>query len=409
MTIFLAYRPWLLLLLSAVLTRAGWRFRASAVALSLLLASGSEGLLAALLGGGGVLAAGVRAMLAGLLLATALDLLFLLARRVEPRFDRLLGLMLGAGLLLLPGPLRVYERIALPPPPPPVGGPMPVATLLTGLPILWGEGGAAAAIGQGPSIGYRRLAAEFRLRPIDIATPAALARAPLLLAAQPREMASDEIEAIDAWVRMGGRALLLVDPDLRWPSALPPGDPRRPPRRATLAPLLARWDVTVARPEARDGIGTLDMDTRAARRRIVVDAPGVLRAEQGCRLAAEARAAACRIGRGYVLILADADMLDDRLWVGAGADGAGRIARGGDNAVLLADWLDALAGAPRSRASDSVFWAREAPFRGIAGALAPVLAVGLFGLFGGGFRSSHRRKLHQTCPTGLSTGTKRET
>lgn len=391
-TIFLAYRPWLLLAIAVLLMRTPWRMRAATYVCALLLASVGEGLLVALLGGAGVAMAALRAIGAGLVLAAGLDATCIVARRAEPRFARALGALLGVGLLMLPGPLRLYERIALPPPPPPAGGPRPAVTLLTGLPILWGEGGAAAAITQPPSLGYRHLATEFRLRPVDAVTPAALAGAPMLLAAQPRELGPDAIDAIDAWVRMGGQALLLADPDLRWPSELPPGDPRRPPRWATLAPLLARWDVTVARSPGRGGVSTVDLTTAAGWRRIVVDTPGLLRVPAGCRLTAGGRAAICRIGRGRAVILADADMLDDRLWAGAGRHGAERIARLGDNILLIADWLDMLAINPRIRSDDSVFWARrDASVWAYASAMLPAMGFGLFGLCAGRIGSSHRR------------------
>ena len=378
--IFLAFRPWLLLLLAACLSHwpAGRRWAAYAAAL--LLASASEALLAALCGGGGIVADAARAWVAGLALMLPIDLAFVLARRVEPRFARLLGLTIGLGLLLVPGqiaPPCLFERIALRAEPPPVAGPRPVVALLSGLPLLWAPDAPPDTRAYRPNAALRRLGGEFAIRPIDTATPSTLAGARVLLAAQPRLLSAEEIETIDRWVRMGGRALLLVDADLRWPSALPPGDPRRPPALATLAPLLAGWGVTVSRRQA--GIAPIDLPVPQGRRRIVTDAPGLLRAEGDCRPLAGGHAASCRIGRGQALVLADADMLDDRLWVGDGTAGDSRLRRGGDNALLLAEWLDLLAANPRDRLADSVDWMR----RGVRlwvfmVALLPALLIGLF-------------------------------
>ncbi len=349
--IFLAFRLWLAIGLALLVARWPPARRAAAYGAALLLATGSEALLVALLGGTGWVAAAARALAASAVLVVALDLAVFLAGRFEPRFGRVLGGLLCVGLLLVPGPSWLFERIALPAPPPAVTGPRPAVMLLSGLPLLWGEAGPAPV----PNHAIDRIAAEFRLRPIDTATPATLAAAPLLFAAQPRELSADEIEAIDRWVFMGGRALLLVDPDLRWASALPPGDPRRPPRWATLAPLLARWGVVVGRATGR--IATIDVPVESGGfRRIVVDGVGTVGAAGGCVSLAGGHAADCRIGRGRVLILADADLLDDALWVGPGAHGDGPLARAGDNGPLLAAWLDDLAGHPRDRSRDSVAW-----------------------------------------------------
>ncbi|TVV72150.1 hypothetical protein [Sphingomonas solaris] len=390
--IFLAFRPWLLLGLAAWLHDRPAGVRWATYGAALLAASAGEAILAASLGGTGVSADAARAVLGGLGLAMLIEVPFAVARRVESRFARLLGLVLGAGVLLLPGPLRVYEAIALRPPPAPVGGPRPAVMLLTGLPILWGEGGVAGALASSPSLGARRLADEFRLIPIDVATPATLAQAPLLLAAQPRALAPAETAAIDRWVRMGGRAVVLADPDLRWPSDLPPGDPRRPPREMALGPLLAGWGMSIGR--GRGGLATIDVATGGGgMRRIVSDAPGIVRSGPGCRAIAGGHGATCRIGRGQAVVLADADLLDDRLWVGMGADGASRLARGGDNVLLVADWLDRLAGAPSRRAADSVSWARPGGLPWVyVGAALPGLALALSGLGVALIHSSHRRR-----------------
>lgn len=344
--------------------------------IALVVAGLAEALLVWRLGAPAPWIDGVRAIGAGILLVIVLDGLTAIARRIERRAGLLLAGALGTGFLLLPGPLRLFERIALGPEQPAPLGAKPELLLLSGLPLAWSERGVEATLSdRGGNAAFALLARDFRIRPID--RFAAPARGTLLLAAQPRAMAPAELVALDGWVRNGARALLLTDPDVRWPSDLPRGDPRRPPTIQALAPLLAHWGLEV-RAKAKPAIVVHD----AGAYRVALDSPGAFVVRKpSCKLIEAGLAADCRIGRGRALILADADLLHDDMWLGPGPPGATRLGRAADNPLLLASWLDALAGAPRDRSSESVAWRKtdDSRFALLAG-FAPVLLVLLAGV-----------------------------
>jgi hypothetical protein len=106
------------------------------------------------------------------------------------------------------------------------------------------------------------------------------------------------------------------------------------------------------------------------------------------------------------LLVGDADLLTDALWAPAESPrGHERHLRLADNPLVVADWLDGLAGIERERADRLVAWAEFGRSRGQAlffamlpglVALAAALALFLWGLrrAGGAARSS----------TNLSTG-----
>lgn len=207
--------------------------------------------------------------------------------------------------------------------------------LMTGLPIVWGEAGPFDP-GSRPAMAYRALQDEFEIAPID--TIAADAPADwILLLAQPQRLAPEELVALDGWVRRGGRALIFADPVLTWSSGLPLGDIRRPPPAHLLAPLLAHWGLTVEAPAAakrrEETVGPL---------RLAMEAPGrFAAAPSSCRIRPE-WLARCRIGAGRAILIADADLFRDELWSPEGR-------RTADNPLLIAGWLDELAGVRRER------------------------------------------------------------
>lgn len=210
----------------------------------------------------------------------------------------------------------------------------PRLAILSALPLFWQEG-AADPDGRVDAPIITLLRTRFDLRPIDDPRQLAASGARVLLLAQPRTMPPAALVALDAWVRRGGRLLLLTDRDLRWPSTLPLGDRRRPPMVATLDGLLAHWGVETrpfADGERRhflpDGsLLTLSGATMPVGRDRDTDAAGPL--------------LDVRVGQGDVLLLGDADILDDRLWLADPARPLDMRAWSADTPALVARWLGA--------------------------------------------------------------------
>jgi hypothetical protein len=230
--------------------------------------------------------------------------------------------------------------------------------VMTALPLIWGEQGRLDPASR--QIVYPYLQQTFRFQPVDGLDAATLRGRRLLFLAQPHGLAPAELAALDGWIRDGGRALILTDPLLSWPSELPAGDPARPPPTGLLAPLLNRWRLALDGPQTPG-----EVEAVWNGRRIVMDAPGRLRTASGdCTVAPGGWTALCRLGRGIVRVVADADLLRDALWApnGLGSPVA-------DNPAVVGEWLDSLAGTPRQRH-------RLAPETGGAGRLAvPALLV----------------------------------
>jgi hypothetical protein len=88
----------------------------------------------------------------------------------------------------------------------------------------------------------------------------------------------------------------------------------------------------------------------------------------------------CLVGRGRALLVADADLLHDALWLPGGASDP-RL-RTADNPQLVADWLDRLAGLDRERAAAPIQWIARDANTGLAVGLgfAALLLAGLAGL-----------------------------
>ena len=374
--LFLAFRPWLLLAAAVLVARARHGERAAFYLLALVVAGLAEALLLTALGGEPWREM-VRGWVAGGMLAAAFDLLVQLGLRlggaVIGRAAAAAALLL---LMILAGGLRPYEAVVLGPTDSRPAGPKPVLLVMTGLPLVWGETGPFDPASR-PAAAYRELQHEFAARPIDYLDEASLGRGRELLLAQPRLLEPVELVALDRWVRRGGRALILADPALQWPTRLPLGDARRPPPVSLLAPLLAHWGLRLEPPSApRLVIRRLREDGEV--RRLTTLAEGRLQSSVArCRVALGGLAALCRIGRGRVMIAADADLLHDQLWTSPGPRGAERHARTADNPLVVAAWLDRLAGRQRERAALPVHWLAPAANRQLALLLAalPVLVV----------------------------------
>ena len=371
--LFLAFRPWLLLVAAVSIAGWHWRRRASFYLAALAAAGLAESFFLAALGGRPWLEM-LRGWAAGLVLAIAIDLLIQLGRHLAGRPGRWAAAVLALATLLIPGGLRPYEAVAIGPTEPRASAERPLLLLLTGLPLVWGEGGAFDPASR-PAAAYSALQREFDIRPIDYVDVRSLAGARLMLVAQPRLLEPGELVALDAWVRDGGRALILADPDLRWPTRLPVGDHRRPPPASLLAPLLGHWGLALDEAAGPDLLDE-QVEDRSETRRLILAAPGRLAARGDCRRGAFAWLATCALGAGQVIVVADADLLRDDLWVvGENA----RHARLADNPLLVAGWLDRLAGLHRARADRPVRWIAAGASRPIALILAALPILGLLG------------------------------
>lgn len=209
--------------------------------------------------------------------------------------------------------------------------------LMTGLPLVWGEKGPFDP-GSRPQASYSSLSEAFEFRPLDVLDKAALSSGRFLFLAQPKRLAPSELVAVDGWIRKGGRALILTDPMLTWPSELPLGDIRRPPPAGLLAPLLGHWGLTLD-PPVRAG----EVAARWNGRPILLDSPGRFRSSSpDCIVGEEDWTALCRLGQGTVRVVADADLMHDSLWTSNAAD----------NPAVVAQWLDETAGISTPRAAD---------------------------------------------------------
>lgn len=190
-------------------------------------------------------------------------------------------------------------REAIPAKPP--DGPKPELFLLTPLPIVWSE---SFGLDQHGSPVLAALERDYRVTSVDL--PGQVPEGSLLLAAQPRALPAEELVALDAWVRRGGRLLLLADPVLEWPSGLPVGDPRRAPVAFADTGLLKHWGLWLDAPEDR-GPRQLSLSGQS----VLVASPGILKRSGGsCEVDASGLSARCRLGKGRAAIIADADFLN---------------------------------------------------------------------------------------------------
>jgi hypothetical protein len=177
----------------------------------------------------------------------------------------------------------------------------PALALLTSLPLVFGE---SFGLQAGGSPALTRLEQRYQVKPIGIADSASLGGQGLLLMAHPRAQPAEVLVELDNWVRGGGRLLLLADPRLDWPSERPLGDMLRPPPGFADTGLLGHWGVQLEGPStvgpASAGNGHFEVQTSS---------PGQLSSRR-CELVGNAFVARCRIGKGKVTVIADADFLN---------------------------------------------------------------------------------------------------
>lgn len=202
--------------------------------------------------------------------------------------------------------------LAMEPPVVNAPGRKPELAVISGLPLFWREGGKGlAAKADAPIITLLRQ--RFAVTPVDSPLALEKGRAKALLLAQPRAFSMDELVVLNAWISRGGTALILADPQLRWPMDLPLGDRRRPPPVTLLSAMIEYWGVKLIPPPA--GAGEERHFLGDGRVLTVYAASGFEDAGPDCRIVGRGLVARCTVGKGVATIVADADLIDDRLWL----------------------------------------------------------------------------------------------
>ena len=203
--------------------------------------------------------------------------------------------------------------------------PRPALAVLTSLPLLFGEEFSLEANGS-PTL--KRLEARYSIIPIGTADAKSLTGQRLLLMAHPRAQPAEVLVELDAWVRQGGQVVLLADPKLDWHSDRPLGDRLRPPPDFADTGLLAHWGLRLDGPVV-EGPRTATVGGLS----VLTASPGALTPlDSRCAIEPGRLIARCRIDRGRVTVIADADFLNVE---GEGAlDGST-----GDNLDLLMNEL----------------------------------------------------------------------
>lgn len=185
----------------------------------------------------------------------------------------------------------------------------PELGLMGTIPLYWGEQAAFgdALSGKGSAHWARaQLETRYMLRPLDTLSDASLAGLDFLLLAQPRALSGAENVALDTWVRAGGLLLLFADPLLTGESHFAIGDRRRPQDVILLSPILEHWGLRLQFDEGQPG-GVTESSGEPP---IPLNLPGHFVAEGDCAVESAGVLARCAIGKGRLLVLADAALLD---------------------------------------------------------------------------------------------------
>jgi hypothetical protein len=188
-------------------------------------------------------------------------------------------------------------------------------TMISGLPLRWaGEGDLSAMLRRGAADdpALVRLERTHRIALVDSLADHVPPAGAVLLLAHPRALAPQDLVAIDAFVRGGGRAVILADALSGWPPPHPTGDSRNPPVTSLLTPLLDHWGVTLgAAPAGETAAHDVDVDGRRLRLFSAGRFEGQL---PGCTAQAGAQILRCRVGAGEAWLVGDADLIFAPLW-----------------------------------------------------------------------------------------------
>lgn len=200
--------------------------------------------------------------------------------------------------------------------------------LMTSLPIVWGDGASMESIIAGkssPAPIYAHWQKHYDITAVDSFEGLEKSGTDIVLLVQPPAMDPADLAAFDAWVRAGGKAIILTDPMLVWPSAFPLGDKRRPLASGLLSPLLSHWGLEMQITDEGTGSAKLQFPDAT----ITAVGIGTFKSlskpendQAACALSAGNIMARCALDDGHAIILADADFLNDALWsVGTGKAG----------------------------------------------------------------------------------------
>lgn len=197
----------------------------------------------------------------------------------------------------------------------------PSLALLTSLPILFGE---TLTLDMPANPLLEALEQKYRVNAVD--GPERLPARGLLLAIQPQAMTAQRLVALDAWVRQGGRLVLLADPRLSWESQRPLGDTLRPPFSYPDTGLLQHWGLRLLPPPAGAG----EMKVEVGGQTVTMETAGALAVQNPtCRLLSGSLAVSCAIGKGQVTVVADAD------WAMADTPGSGLTGHPENRSALI--------------------------------------------------------------------------
>jgi hypothetical protein len=216
------------------------------------------------------------------------------------------GVRAGAAGLIVAGLIAAAalavggERQADTAPPARPAASRPTLMLLTTLPLVFGESFGLQNMGS-PAL--KALETRYKVRPVAVTDAKTLAQARLLLMAHPLAQPAEALVDLDRWVRGGGRLLLLADPALDWHSERPLGDVLRPPPAFADTGLLRHWGLRLDAPDDRG-----PMLRKLGGQEVLTASPGELIGK--CAITQDRMVARCRIGRGEVTVVADADFLN---------------------------------------------------------------------------------------------------
>ncbi len=177
----------------------------------------------------------------------------------------------------------------------------PTLMLLTTLPLIFGE---SFSLEGGGSAALEALEQRYQVVPISVTATSELKQGAILLMAHPLAQPADALVDLDQWVRSGGKLLLLADPALDWHSDRPLGDRLRPLPAFADTGLLGHWGLRLDAPDERGPRALMIRD-----REVLTASPGQLFGE-GCSISKQRLVADCRIGKGHVTVIADADFLN---------------------------------------------------------------------------------------------------